>query len=191
MVQGTTKRIARWLLITIGLVSLNPVGAVTINLDEFQYDTVLLPFVPQQGTLSLCEDSLVLLSPVTCEAPVSDTVVFLADATTGMALLESNLTEPGTSTAPGDRVLLIPFPAPFFSIGELGAEETKQTLLYTPRLGQPGFALVEGVPVSYAITSDEVPEPATWLLLAGGLIGLLRLQRSSSSGQGAISWGDE
>jgi hypothetical protein len=88
-------------------------------------------------------------------------------------LLESDLPEPGTSAAPGDRVLLIPFPAPFFSIGEPVAEEMTQTLLYTPAPGQPGFALVEGVPVSYAITSDEVPEPATWLLIATALVGLL------------------
>ena len=101
------------------------------------------------------------LRPVTCEAPASDNILFLAPASGGVALLESGLPEPGTPAAPGDHMLLIPFPAPFFSVGEPGAENTTQTLLYTPALGQPGFALVEGVPVSYAITSDEVlPEPA-------------------------------
>ena len=146
---------------------------LTINIDEFQNDTVMLPFVPQQGTLSLCEDPSVLLSPVTCEAPASDTIVFLAGASEGVALLESDLPEPGTPAAPGDRVLLIPFPAPLFSVGEPGAENTTQTLLYTPALGQPGFALIEGAPVSYAITSDEVPETGSWLLLASGLVGVV------------------
>jgi hypothetical protein len=32
---------------------------------------------------------------------------------------------------------------------------------------------VQGVPVSYAITSDVVTEPALWLLLATGFVGLL------------------
>jgi hypothetical protein len=178
--EGYPKFITKCFIIMVGVVGLDPgAWAVTINIDEFQHDTVLLPFVPQQGTLSLCENPSVLLSPITCEAPASDTVVFLAGATTGTALLESDLPEPGTPGAPGDRVLLIPFPAPFFSIGEPGAEEMTQTLLYTPALGQPGFALVEGVPVSYAITSDEVPEPTTWLLVAAGLVRVGRLGREA------------
>jgi hypothetical protein len=178
--KDCTNFMARWFLIIAALVSLHPrAWAVTINIDEFQNDTVMLPFVPQQGTLSLCENPSVLLSPITCEAPASDTVVFLAGATTGVALLESDLPEPGTPAAPGDRVLLIPFPAPFFSIGEPGAENTTQTLLYTPALGQPGFALVGGAPVSYAITSDEVPEPATWLLIAAGLVRVACLIRTA------------
>ena len=175
LAEGCTKFMTRWFIIMLVLGSLDPrAWAVTINIDEFQNDTVLLPFVPQQGTLSLCENSSVILSPITCEAPASDTVVFLAGAATGVALLESDLPEPGTPAAPGDRVLLIPFPGPFFSIGEPGAEDTTQTLLYTPVLGQPGFALVGGVPVSYAITSDEVPEPTTWLLIATGLVRVAR-----------------
>ena len=176
LAAGCTKFITRWFIIMLVLGSLDPgAWAVTINIDEFQNDTVLLPFVPQQGTLSLCENPSIILRPTSCEAPVSDTVVFLAGATTGVALLESDLSEPGTPAVPGDRVLLIPFPGPFFSIGEPGAEDTTQTLLYTPALGQPGFALVGGVPVSYAITSDEVPEPATWLLIATGLVGWLAM----------------
>ena len=172
--EGRRKLMVRWLTIMVGLLSLVPAAeAITINIDEFQNDSVLLPFVPQQGTLFLCENPTVLLGPVTCEAPASDSIVFLADASTGMALLESDLPEPGTPAAPGDRVLLIPFPAPFFSIGEPGAEEMTQTLLYTPDIGQPGFAMVDGVPVSYAITSDEVPEATTWFLIGSGLIGLL------------------
>ena len=152
-------------------------NAVTIHIDEFTNDTVVLPFVPQQGTLFLCENASVVLSPVTCEAPVSDTVLFLAGDTTGLALLESDLSESGTPDAPGDRLLPPPFPAPFFSIGELGSENTIQTLLYTPVKGQPGFALIDGVPVSYAITSDQVPEPATLVPLAGCLIGLFAMAR--------------
>ena len=172
--------VARWFIIMLALVSLySRAEAVTIKIDEFQNDTVLLPFAPQQGTLSLCENATVPLSPITCEAPASDTVVFLAGATTGVALLESDLPEPRTAAAPGDRALGIPFPAPFFSVGEPGAENTTQTLLYTPASGQPGFALVDGVPVSYAITSDEVPEPATWLLIAAGLMRVAPLMRSA------------
>jgi hypothetical protein len=87
---------------------------------------VLPPFPPQQGTLSLCENSFVILSAVTCAAPPSDTVVFLAGLTTGTALLESDLPEPGTLAAPGDRALLIPFPAPFFSIGEFTRSTTTE-----------------------------------------------------------------
>jgi hypothetical protein len=164
---------ARLFIIMVVLVCLDSgAWAVTINIDEFLNSTVALPFVPQPGTLSLCENPSILLSPITCETPASDTVVFLAGTSTGIALLESDLPEPGTSGAPGDRMLLIPFPAPFFSIGEPGAEGTTQTLLYTPALGQPGFALVGSAPVTYAITSDEVPEPATWLLIAAGLVSI-------------------
>src|SRR5215469_1368600 len=178
--------VARWLLIiVVGLVGLESrAGAVTIHIDEFTNDSVVLPFAPQQGTLSLCEDSILLI--ITCEGLVSDSVVFLADATTGMgvALLESDLSESGTPDAPGDRMLLIPFPEPFFAIGEPGAEETTQTVLYTPTVGQPGFALEDGVPVSYEITSDEVPEPATWLLITTGLAALVdfvRIQRTTGA----------
>jgi len=90
--MSRTKFITRWFIVMIGLVSLGPgAWASTITIDEFQHDTVLLPFVPQQGTLSICENPSVPLSPITCEAPVSDTVVFLAGATTGIALLESDL----------------------------------------------------------------------------------------------------
>lgn len=170
---GWPRALATWLAMMLVMVSLGlgEAWALTITINEFQHATVLLPFVPQQGTLALCENPSVIFSPVTCEAPTSDIVVFLAGLTTGTALLESDLAEPGTPVAPGDRALLIPFPAPFFSVGEPGAEETTQRLLYTPRFGEPGFAVVQGVPVSYAITSD-VPEPASWLLLATGGVGL-------------------
>jgi len=174
-----------WLAVMVGLVSLNPgvVWAATIDIDEFQHATVLLPFAPQEGTLFLCENPSVPLSTITCEAPQSDAVVFLSDITTGTgsALLESDLPEPGEAAAPGDRALLIPFPAPFFSVAEPGGENMTQTLLYTPTIGQPGFALVQGMPVSYAISSDVVPEPVTCLLLGSGVVGLLLWRRYAPS----------
>src|SRR5919201_699061 len=134
----TAMKLGRTILSSIlamifGLLNLGvgAASAITMDIDEFEHDTVLLPFVPQQGTLFLCENPFVILSPVGCEGPVSDTILFLASPKTGTVLLESDLSEPGTPDAPGDRALPIPFLLPFYSIGEPGAEGTTQTLIYT------------------------------------------------------------
>ena len=159
------RGVALFLVLVFGslVFGANRARALTITIDEFQNDTVSLPFAPQQGTLFLCESSA---SPITCEAVPSDVILFLPGTGTGTALMQSDVSESDGSDAPGDRVLLIPYLAPFFSIPEPGAEGTTQTVLYTPVPGQPGFAFVGGMPVSYSITSDSVPEPATWLMIA-------------------------
>jgi len=129
-IRVSTAAVATWLAMMSGLLSfgLAAASAITIDIDEFQHATVLLPFAPQEGTLFLCENPSVILSPVGCEAPPSDTV-FRAGLTTGTVLLESDLPEPGTPAAPRDRALLIPFPA-----------QLQGLLLDLDRLGPIGHA---------------------------------------------------
>jgi len=51
------------------------------------------------------------------------------------------------------------------------AEPTSGPLLYVPAEGEPGFIRLSDNSSEFHITSD-VPEPATWLLLATGFAGL-------------------
>jgi hypothetical protein len=56
--------------------------------------------------------------------------------------------------------------ATFFEVGPEGANG----FTYTPLAGQPGFVAGAGGPVTYVITSDVVPEPGSFALLALGVL---------------------
>ena len=83
--------------------------------------------------------------------------------------------EAGELNPPPADLLNLFFPTPFDSVSEPNGnmENVNQTFTYRPGVGQPGFALLNNVAVTYDITSDvPVPEPGTLALLAMGLLSI-------------------
>jgi hypothetical protein len=81
--------------------------------------------------------------------------------------------EAGELNPPPADLLNLFFPTPFASVSEPNGnmENVNQTFAYRPGVGQPGFALLNNVPVPYDITSD-VPEPTTLALLSMSLLSM-------------------
>jgi hypothetical protein len=63
------------------------------------------------------------------------------------------------------------------TINEIGPELGWNGVSYTPTAGQPGFVAGASGPVTYNFTSDDVPEPATGLLLLAPLAAFVLCRR--------------
>lgn len=141
-----------------------------------------LPAVLTYGMLSppgLTAGDLLLQETVGASVILSDVIRFNPNencsGTTGCLLFYSDiaggvdgLADTGFPTANYTNTLLLT------EVGPEGANG----ITYTPTAGQPGFITGAGGPVTYKITSDAVPEPASVLLVAcaAGLI-WLKLRR--------------
>lgn len=140
----------------------------------------------QPGTLFLCEDPALALGLGSCAdrgKTQSDAVIFSIVGGTTMSILYKSDLEPGEKPQGADGFDVTPI-APFLSVGEPNGnlENVKQTYLYKPMEGQPGYALTgttpgQGQALTYSITSDT-PEPASAVLLVIGACCVFGYKRS-------------
>jgi hypothetical protein len=154
--------------------------AIPINERELFHQLVSGLTNIQVGTLFLCESQNITFGVGSCSdrnAVSSDEIVFSQiGPNTLSVIIQSDIDIGGRNPPAADLIVPpIPFLLPFVSVSEPNGnkEDLVQMYDYLPDLGQPGYALSNNSELTWEITSDDVPEPSTFLLLCSGLLGAI------------------